>query len=72
MYKFYSMDHRGGLNESLATRKEITEEKFKWFTNYNDYEYYCYDDRINCFRFIKRKIDDGCDNPVWLLIEVFL
>lgn len=70
MFVYYSMEHRGGLKESLETRKEITEEKFKWWTQYNHYEFYCYDNRINCLRFIKNKIDDGCDNPTWLLIEV--
>ena len=70
MYKFYTMEHRGGLDASLITRKQIDGDKFKWYTNNYDYEFYCYDERINSFRFIKRKINDGCDNPTWLLIEV--
>ena len=67
--KFYKMDHRGGLDQALLTRVQICEDQFKWYTSYFEYEYYCFDERINCFRFIKKDMPKG-DHPDWLLIEV--
>lgn len=47
-------EHRGGLNESLETAIEISEEEFKELLEdkNNGYEYYCYDDRCNQIIFL--------------------
>ena len=37
MYKFYTMEHRGGLDASLATREQIDGDKFKWYTHNHNY-----------------------------------
>lgn len=66
---FYKMDHRGGLKESLETRKEISQEEFNYFLP--NYEFYCYDARLNCFRFILRDMEKNFnDFTTWLLLGV--
>lgn len=49
LFKFGKRKHRGGLDESLATSVQITEEEFKELLNNkdNDYTYYCFDNRCN-------------------------
>ena len=47
LFEFGKREHRGGLDESLATSVQITEQEFKELLNdkNNDYQYYCYDSR---------------------------
>lgn len=63
--RFYTMDHRGGLNEALETRKLISKDSFNKLLKF--YEFYCFDDRINSIRFIHRDIES--EYPTWLLLE---
>lgn len=68
--RYYSMCHRGSLEDALKTKILIFENEFKnIFIKYN-FEYYCYDDRINCIRFIKGDLEKNLDIPEWLLIEL--
>lgn len=67
--KYYIMEHRGGLDESLKTRKEISEDKF--YELLPLYEFYCYDDRINCNRYILKDMEYKYNNyTIWLLKEI--
>ena len=70
MIKYYTMEHRGGLNEALETKKPITENKFYELARKFHYEPYCYDKRINCIRFIITNMEKNYDKPTWLLIEI--
>lgn len=66
---YYSMCHRGGLDEALKTKVRIFENEFiELFKKYN-FHYYCFDERINCIRFIKGNIQENLNVPEWLLIE---
>ena len=67
--KYYKMDHRGGLKEAIETRKEITEEEFNKLLPL--YEFYAYDKRINCNRYILKDMEHNFkDYTIWLLKEV--
>lgn len=68
--KFYSMFHRGGLDESLKTKELISESEFKKLFKLFKYEYYCFDERINCIRFIIGDITKHYIYPTWLLISL--
>lgn len=63
MIKYYTMEHRGGLNEALATKKPITEEQFYELARKFHYEPYCYDERINCIRLIISDIPKYPNEP---------
>ena len=66
--KYYTMEHRGGLNEALETRKEITEEEFKRLLPM--YEKYAFDKRINCQRYILKNMEKNFKKyTIWLLEE---
>ena len=47
LFEFGKREHRYGIEESLATSVQITEDEFKELLNNkdNEYEYYCYDNR---------------------------
>ena len=66
--KYYTMDTRGGLKESLATKKEITKEEFDKLLPM--YKFYAYDKRINCNRYILKDMEKNFRNyTTWLLVE---
>ena len=67
IYHFYLMDHRGGLKEAVDTIQEITELQYK--ETYRDYEYYAYDERIECLRYIIKDLEHNYKYPAWLLIS---
>lgn len=65
----YLMCHRGGLKDALESKMLIYNWSFKptFLNRIKDlYEYYGYDDRINCYRFITK--DMKLINPTWLLL----
>lgn len=66
---FYTMDHRGSLGDALTTKKEISEEVFNKLVDSGIYQFYCFDERINCSRFIICNIPENLGLPVWLLKE---
>ena len=50
-YHFYVMRQGGGtLRDAVNSMEEISEEEFKKLSP--NYKYYCYDERIECLRFI--------------------
>lgn len=61
--KYGKREHRGTLEESLKTKKEITDKEFSILVNY--YTYYGYDNRCNQILFINIKKE-----YTWLYIEV--
>lgn len=66
--KYYKMDHRGGLQEALETKKEITKEEFEKLLPM--YKYYAYDKRINCKRYILKDMENNFkEYTIWLLEE---
>lgn len=65
-YKYYLMDHRGGLKEALETLEQINVDKFKKL--HKKYTFYGYDDRIECLRFILDDIEHD-NSHVWLMIS---
>lgn len=66
--KYYKMDTRGGLKESLETKIEITEEEFNKLLPM--YKYYAYDKRINCYRYILIDMENNYkEYTTWLLQE---
>lgn len=68
--KFFTRDHRGGLKESLATQKYITQKQFNKLLNTNLYEFYAYDDRVFQYLFILKDIEHEYNNhTVWIGIE---
>ena len=68
--KFYCMCHRGSLDEALKTKIQIFEDEFKSIFKKYNFEYYCFDERINCIRFIKGDLEKNLNVPEWLLIEL--
>lgn len=62
---FYTMEHRGGLKEAVATVKEISIEEFEDLQPY--YKYYCYDERIHSERYIYNWPEKSAGVPMWLL-----
>lgn len=68
--KYYTMEHKGGINEALQTRKEIDFEEFKKRFKKYHYKPYCYDKRINCYRFIINNMEKHINQPTWLLLEI--
>lgn len=69
-YRFYTMLHRGGLDEALKTRKKIDISRFFEMYYSHNYEFYCFDNRINCYRYILKDFVNHLDLPTWLLIEI--
>lgn len=66
--KYYTMEHRGGLNEALETKKEISKEEFERLLPM--YEKYAFDKRINCQRYILKDMENNFRNyTIWLLEE---
>jgi hypothetical protein len=68
LFEFGKREHRGGLEESLKTSVEITEQEFKELLNNpdNDYKYYCFDNRCNQILFCgKYELD-----YMWLFIQL--
>ena len=66
--KYYKMDTRGGLKESLETKQEITRKEFNQLLPM--YEYYAYDKRINCHRYILINMEKNFrEYTTWLLME---
>ena len=64
--KYYKKDHRGGLQEALETKKEITKEEFEKLLPM----YYAYDKRINCKRYILIDMEHKFkEYTIWLLEE---
>lgn len=51
---YFKREHRGGLEESLKTSVEITEQEFKELlkNKENDYQYYCFDKRCQQIIFL--------------------
>ena len=51
---YFKREHRGGLEESLKTSVEITEQEFKNLLEdrNNDYKYYCFDERCQQIIFL--------------------
>ncbi len=71
-YKFYAMEHCGGLVEAVDTIERITEREFKELLPL--YDYYCYDERIECLRWLIRDLASnytihGKIHSPWLLIS---
>lgn len=65
---FFTMHHRGGLDEALKTIKVIDEKKFNELLVH--YDFYCFDDRILSIRFILKDMEhDYKLYPEWLLIS---
>ena len=61
--KYGKREHRGSLEDSLKTKKTISEKTFqKLLKNYN---YYCYDSRCNQILFINTKLQ-----YTWLYMEI--
>lgn len=75
--KFYRMEHKGTLKLSLETKHEIDEDTFVNMLGFKDknniplYQFYGYDDRIKCYRFINSKMseEEYLHLPTWLLWE---
>lgn len=66
--KYYEMQHCGGLDEALKTKKPITEAEFN--RRLKDYKYYCFDKRIGCHRYILKDIPNNYKKQtIWLLRE---
>ena len=65
-YKYYLMEHRGGLKEALETLEQISVEQFKKL--HKKYTFYGYDERIDCLRFILDDMEHD-NSPVWLMIS---
>lgn len=64
----YTMEHRGGLDEALKTRKRITPQEFYFLLP--SYKFYCYDERIFCYRYLLKYDDSVANNlPDWLLVK---
>ncbi len=57
--KFFKRDHRGGLKESLATKKYISQKDFNNLLNTNLYEFYAYDERVYQYLFILKDIENN-------------
>lgn len=67
--RFGTREHRGGLDESLATSKYFDEKRFNELLPY--YEYYAFDERCNQIMFILKDMEHEWRNhPVWLFIEI--
>lgn len=74
--KFYKMQHRETLQEALKTKIEIDEGQFTSYLSMKDkrnnvpiFQYYCYDERIKCYRFINYDMCYFNNLPTWLLWE---
>lgn len=75
--KFYRMEHRATLKLALETRHEIDEDIFVNMLALKDkeniplYQFYGYDDRIKCYRFINSRMSEKeyINLPEWLLWE---
>lgn len=66
--KYYEMQHYGGLKEALQTKKPITQTEFN--QRLKDYQYYCFDERIGCHRYILKDIPNNYEKQtIWLLME---
>ena len=66
--RYYEMEHRGSLQDALKTKKEITKERYHQIKN--KYCFYCYDERINCYRYILRLRRNLIGKyTTWLLVE---
>ena len=68
MVKFFTMEHRGGLDEALETKKIISKDHFNNIVRF--YEFYHCDNRINCIRFMHKDFPNNGDYPTWLCIEL--
>lgn len=66
-YHFYTMDQRGGLREAVETMKEITESEYKYLSAF--YRYYCYDERIECLRYIYSGSAWEDNKPFYILVS---
>ena len=61
--------HRGGLAEMLETQREISVGDFLRIVN--QYQWYCYDDRIKAYRMLIRRMEKNYKKQRdWLLIYV--
>lgn len=67
--RFYSMWHRGSLEESMKTCIEIGINQFNYLLHKFKYTYYGFDKRINAHRFIISNMEKNIDFPTWLLIR---
>ena len=67
---YYTMEHRGGLDEALKTKKKITIEEFNILLP--NYHLYAFDERINCIRFLANNMEQYAveNKPEWLLIKI--
>lgn len=65
--KFYFMKHCGGLDEALKTRKVISKDTFNKYLKF--YDFYSFDNRINCIRFMHHDFPNNGDFSDWLLLE---
>ena len=60
--------HRGSLEESLKTKKEISEDEFEKLLP--EYKYYAFDKRVNQILFIHKNIQKTFDRYTWLYIQI--
>lgn len=68
-YYYYTMPFAELLSEAVEGMQEITEATFKQIQNEYKYEFYCYDKRIECIRFIFKDYKKTYKNKAYLLIS---
>ena len=67
---YYTMHHRGGLDEALKTKKQIDLKEFNELLP--NYHLYAFDERINVIRFLANDMEKYAieNKPEWLLIKI--
>ena len=67
MGKYYTMEHRGTLDEALTTLSEITKNDFDKLVGNGIYNIYGYDERIKAIRYIISDMENSVYLPTWLI-----
>lgn len=65
--KYYTMEHRGGFEESKKTMKEISYDTFINMICKYHYKFYSEDKRLNGSRYIIDNMEKNINLPTWLI-----
>ena len=68
-YKYYTIEHRGTLEEAIATKKKISKRTFEKLIRAKIYYGYSYDERIKAMRYLLSDLEDDIGLPAWILVE---
>lgn len=65
-YTCYIANHRGGLDDCLRTERFIPYQTFCKLVKCGLYQYYGFDSRINCHRYLIVNMVYNFNMPTWL------